>query len=175
MSFAHNVYAVEESESVLRESFEQVMRNQGLTDEDLARLNDLGIFEINVLASVTEDDLVPSSMGATDVDLSWLSDTQKCQLLRLTYLARKLEKEYDWLTDEERYQLFLHGDVNLITEGHGATCCCSRCRHAKRHQQQLKELMRHVEDSANGWLNNHILNARLEKLEELIEWVRVWD
>ncbi len=161
MSFSHNKYAVEAPQSVPRESFEQVLRNQGLTDEDIARLNDIGISDVMILADVKECDLFPGNIPDTDVDLSWLSDTKKCQLLRLVYLAQELTKaEYKWLTAEERYQLFLHGAVNFIT---------------MREQQILEELMRQVEQSANGWLNLHIPDAQLEKLEELIEWVRVWD
>ncbi len=178
MSFAHNVYAVEESESVLRGSLalEHVLRNQGLTDKDLERLNDFGISDITHLANIEECDLFPGNMIATDVDLSWLSDTKKCQLLRLSYLARELkEAKYNWVTDEEKYQLFLHGDVNLIPEGHETTCCCPRCRYTKPYQQKVKELMHHVEQSANGWLNLYIPKAQVKKLEKLIEWVRVWD
>jgi hypothetical protein len=159
MSFSHNKYAVEAPESVLRESFEQVLRNQGLTDEDIARLNDIGISNVIILADVKECDLFPGNMTATDVDLSWLSDTKKCQLLRLVYLAQELTKaEYKWLTAEERYQLFLHGAVNFITV---------------REQQLLEELMRQVEHRANHWLATYIPDAQLKKLEELIEWVRV--
>jgi hypothetical protein len=52
-----NVYAVQAPESVQREQFEQVLRNRGLTDEDVAQMNDMGFPEVMMLADVEERDL----------------------------------------------------------------------------------------------------------------------
>ena len=130
-----------ETERVLRSlAFEQMMTSLGFTAEDLARLGALGIEDVAFLGVLKECDLFPGNLGATDVDLSWLSDPQKCELLRLMGLAHEL-KEVEWLSDQEKDQLLLHGGLDLMPQGHGSTCSCARCGHARRYQQKAEELM----------------------------------
>ena len=73
--------------------------------------------------------------------------------MRLVYLAQELRRaEYSWLTDAEKYQLFLRGDVNFITMGE---------------QETLEKLMREVQHRATRWLATNISRAELEEWEEL--------
>ena len=91
---------------------------------------------------LTEHDLFPGNTPDVDVDFSFLSGKKKCQLLRLIYLAQELRKaEYDWLTNAEKYQLFLQGDVNFITMGE---------------QETLEKLMCEVEHRAIRWLATYM-------------------
>jgi hypothetical protein len=167
--------ACAETERVLRSlAFEQMMSRLGFTAEDLARLGELGIEDVLFLDVLKECDLWPKNLGATDVDLSWLSDPQKCELLRLMRLAQEL-KDVDWLSDQEKDQLLLQGGLDLMPQGHGCSgSSCARCGHARRYQQKVEELMQHVATTANGWLNLHLPAARVRRLAESVRWVRVW-
>jgi hypothetical protein len=150
-----------------------MMTSLGFTAEDLARLGELGIEDVLFLDVLKECDLFPKNLGETDVDLSWLSDPQKCEMLRLMRCAQEL-KDVDWLSDQEKDRLLLQGGLDLMPQGHGSTCSCARCGHARRYQQKAEELMQHVATTANGWLNLHLPAARVRRLAESVRWVRVW-
>jgi hypothetical protein len=152
-----NPYTVHDSSfsvSQMRQELNQVLKNKGLTEEDIAHFNDvLGVDNVMLLGDLTEHDLFPGNTPVSDVDLSFLSGKKRCQLLRLVYLTQELRRtEYSWLTDAEKYQLFLRGDVNFITMGE---------------QETLEKLMREVQHRATRWLATNISRAELEEWEEL--------
>jgi hypothetical protein len=149
----YTVHDYSHSVSQMRQEFSAVLKNKGLTEEDISHLDVvLGIDNVILLCHLTEHDLFPGNTPASDVDLSFLGGKKRCQLLRLVYLAQEFRKaEYSWLTDAEKYQLFLRGEVNFITMGK---------------QETLEKLMRDVEHRATRWLATHISRAELAEWEQ---------
>jgi len=137
------------SVSKRRQEFEQVLKNNGLTDKDIAKFNEVvDIDNVMYLDVLTEHDLFPGNTPDVNVDLKFLSSKKKCQLLRLIYLAQELRKvEYNWLTYDEKYQLFLRGEVNFNT---------------MEEQKTLEKLICEVEHTATRWLDTYIPPEELE-------------
>jgi hypothetical protein len=155
-----NIYAVnfaeQASESQKRRDVSQVLKNKGLTEEEIAQfINVVDMENVMYFDYLDEHDLFPGNtpVDCLLVDLSFLSGKKRCQLLRLIYLAKELKKaKYSWLSHDEKYQLFLRGEVNFIT---------------MREQETLEKLMREVEHRATRWLATYIPNEKLEESEEL--------
>jgi hypothetical protein len=134
-----------------QQEFDQVLRNQGLTEEEIERFNTaVGPNEVSVFGDFTCVELFPGK-HVSDIDLSFLSCKKRFRLLMLKYLAGELrDEQYNWLTAAEKYQLFLRGDVNFIT---------------MREAQMIASLMRKVEHRARLWMADNLSDEELAECE----------
>jgi hypothetical protein len=140
--------------STKQQEFDQVLRNQGLTEEEIERFNTaVGADDVVlVFGNLTWAELFPTKfVFVHDIDLKFLSGKKRCRLLRLKYLAEELSAEkYNWLTPDQKYQLFLRGEVNFITMGQ---------------QETLEKLMREVEHRATRWMATNLSYEELAECE----------